>query len=532
MKSLLFSLIAGLLVYTQFGIAAKMAVAKPAHGISMHGNLKHQKNFRHFGFVNPDAPKGGKLVYGAIGGFDSLNPFIVRGRPAPNLRNYVFESLMTRAYDEPFSLYGLLAETIETPDDRSWVAFKINKKARFSDGKRVTVDDVIHSHALLRDMGRPNHRFYYSKVTKVEKIGTDTVKFTFTPEGDREMPLIMGLMPVLPKHVYSKEHFEKTTLKAPTGSGPYLVDKIDAGTSISFKRDPNYWGADLAVNKGRYNLDRFDHIFYRDANVLFEDFKKGVHHIRLERDPNRWAKDYNFPAMKKGLVVRETLKLGIPSGMNALVFNTRRAIFADKKVREALTLLFDFEWINRNLYHNLYTRTRSFFDRSELSSGGRPADDYEKSLLAKYPGAVTKAIEERGYEPPLSNGSGRNRAARRKALRLLIKAGYVLKGAVLVNKQTNEPFTFEILSARQDQVRLLLKYIASLKLVGIKANLRIVDSAQFQQRKNTFDFDMTDNEWRASLSPGNEQSFRWSAKAADSEGSYNFAGVKIALSMP
>ena len=503
-----------------------IALAKPSHGISMHGNLKHQAGFQNFGFVNPDAPKGGRLVYGAIGGFDSLNPFIIRGRPAPNLRNYVFESLMTRAYDEPFSLYGLLAETIETPDDRSWVAFKLNKKARFSDGTPVTIEDVIHSHTLLRDMGRPNHRFYYSKVNKVEKIGEDTVKFTFKPDGDREMPLIMGLMPILPKHVYLKKTFEKTNLKAPTGSGPYLVDKIDAGSSISFKRDPNYWGRDLAANKGRFNLDHIGHIFYRDANVLFEDFKKGTHHIRLERDPNRWAKDYDFPAMKKGLVTRETIKLAIPSGMNALVYNTRRKIFSDNRVREALTLLFDFEWINRNLYHNLYVRTRSFFDRSELSSGGKPVDDHEKTLLAKFPDAVTKTIAEQGYKPPVSSGSGRNRKARRKALRLLQQAGYVLKGAALVDRQTGKPFTFEILTAKRDQERLLLSYIKALRLIGIKAELRIVDSAQYQQRKTTFDYDMTDNEWRASLSPGNEQSFRWSAKAADSDGSYNFSGVK------
>ncbi len=466
------------------------------------------------------------MVYGQIGGFDSLNPFIIRGRPAPNLRNYVFESLMGRAYDEPFSLYGLLAQSIETPEDRSSVTFKINPKARFSDGKPVTVEDVIFSHALLRDKGRPNHRFYYAKVKKVEKIATDTVKFTFKPEGDREMPLIMGLMPVLPKHVYNRDTFEKTTLAPPTGSGPYLVDKIDAGSSISYKRDLNYWGRDLPINKGRYNLDEVGFVFYRDANVLFEDFKKGVHHIRLERDPNRWAKAYKFPNMSKGLVRRETIDLAIPSGMNALVFNTRRKIFQDIRVRKALTLLFDFEWINKNLYHNLYKRTRSYFDRSELSSGDKSADPYERALLAKFPDAVAPGILKKGYAPPVSDGTGRNRKARRKALRLLMKAGYVLKGATLVNKQTGKPFTFEILTARRDQERLLLNFATSLNLIGIKAHLRIVDSAQYQQRKTTFDYDMTDNEWRASLSPGNEQSFRWSLKAADNEGSYNFAGVK------
>ena len=496
------------------------------HGIAMHGNMKLPATFKNLDYVNPDAPKGGKMVYGAIGGFDSLNPFIVRGRPAPNLRNYVFESLMARAYDEPFSLYGLLAEKIDTPDDRSWVSFTLNKKARFSDGKSVTVDDIIHSHTLLRDHGRPNHRFYYSKVSKVEKIGSYTVKFTFKPEGDREMPLIMGLMPVLPKHIYTRQTFEKTTLATPTGSGPYLVDKIDAGSAISYKRDPGYWGRDLPINTGRYNLDEVSFVFYRDTNVLFEDFKKGIHHVRLERDPNRWATAYRFPAMKAGKVSKETLKLAIPSGMKALVFNQRRKVFRDKRVREALTLLFDFEWINRNLFHNLYVRTRSYFDRSELSSGGTAVDSHEQALLASFPDAVTSNIAAHGYEPPISHGSGRNRKARRKALRLLMSAGYVLKGATLVDKQSDRPFTFEILTARREQERLLLNYAASLKLVGIKVHLRIVDSAQYQQRKNTFDYDMTDNEWRASLSPGNEQSFRWGAKAADSEGSYNFAGVK------
>ncbi len=518
--------LARLLFIVVTALTSDIAIAAPQHGIAMHGKLLHGANFKHYSFVNPDAPKGGKMVYAAIGGFDSLNPFIIRGRPAPNLRNYVFESLLSRAYDEPFSLYGLIAETVETPEDRSWVSFKINKNARFSDGTPVTVDDVIFSHALLRDHGRPNHRFYYSKVSKVEKIDNDTVKFTFKPEGDREMPLIMGLMPILPRHIYKRQTFEKTTLVPPVGSGPYLVDRVRAGESITYRRNPDYWGRDLPVNRGRYNLDVVKFLFYRDANVLFEDFKKGVHHLRIERDPDRWAKAYRFPALEKGRVRKTELKLSIPSGMKALVFNTRRQIFSDIRVRKALTMLFDFEWINRNIYHNLYVRTRSFFDRSELSSGGRAEDETERALLAPFPDAVTPEIARHGYRPPVSDGSGRNRKARRKALRLLQKAGYVLKGGVLVNGKSGKPFAFEILTARRDQERLLLNYSNSLRSIGIKARLRIVDSAQYQQRKTTFDFDMTDNEWRASLSPGNEQSFRWSSKAADSQGSYNFAGVK------
>jgi len=493
----------------------------------MHGQLKHGPDFSHFSYVNPNAPKGGKLVYGDIGGFDSLNPFIIRGRPAPNLRNFVFESLLARAYDEPFSLYGLLAQKVETPEDRSWVEFTMDPRAKFSDGKPVTVEDVIYSHALLRDHGRPNHRSYYSKVAKVEKTDPGKVRFTFKPEvKDREMPLIMGLMPVLPKHVYTLERFDKTSLEAPVGSGPYVVDKIKPGDSISYKRDKNYWGRDLPSNRGRYNLDSVTFMFYRDATSLFEDFKKGIHHIRLERDPSRWAKAYEFPAIKDGRVLKEQLALAIPSGMNALVFNTRRKLFQDIRVRKALTMMFDFEWINSNLFNNLYSRTSSYFDRSELSSAGHPADAYERRLLAAFPGAVSKEIMQNGYQPPVSDGGGRNRKARRKALRLLMKAGYVLKGATLVNKKTGKPFSFEIFTARSSRKRLLLTYVNALARLGIKARLRIVDSAQYQERKTRFNYDMIDNHWRASLSPGNEQSFRWGAINADREGSYNYAGVK------
>ena len=504
------------------------AVAEPAHGIAMHGTPHYKPEFKHLRYVNPEAPKGGRLVLSAFGSFDSLNPLIVKGVAAGGLRGYVFESLTARAYDEPFSLYGLLAETVDTPDDRSWVAFKLRAEARFSDGKPVTVDDVIFSHALLRDMGRPNHRFYYSKVTKVEAIGARTVKFTFQPDGDREMPLIMGLMPVLPRHAFSRDTFDQTSLLPPTGSGPYIVIKVDPGTSITYRRNPDYWGRKLPVNRGRYNFDEVRYDYYRDNSTMFEAFKKGLYFVRSESDPARWALGYKFPAVQDGRVKTHEFPIGLPSGMSALVFNTRRPLFSDRRVRQALTLLFDFEWLNKTLYHGLYARTQSYFDRSELSSHGRPADAFESKLLAPFADAVNAAVMDGSYKLPVSKGTGRNRNNRRKALKLLETAGYTLKGGKLSHKASGKPVGFEILVATKAQERLLLSYARLLKRVGIEARIRQVDSAQYQRRRQSFDFDMIQNFWSGSLSPGNEQSFRWSSKAATTEGTFNYAGVKSA----
>jgi peptide/nickel transport system substrate-binding protein len=514
------------ILFCCFGGHPSMAAAEPRHGIAMHGQMRHPPGFTHFSYVNPEAPKGGRVVFAVLGSFDSLNPLIIRGVPAAGLRGHVYESLMARAYDEPFSLYGLLAETIETPPDRSWVTFTLRKEAKFSDGHRVTVDDLVFSHALLRDKGRKNHRDYYSKVTKVEKVGERSVKFTFAPGGDREMPLILGLMPVLPKHKISRETFETTSLEAPVGSGPYIVSAVDAPKSITYTRNPDYWGRALAVNRGRFNFDEIRYEYYRDGAAMFEAFKKGLYHLRPESDPGRWAQGYDFPAIKDGRVVKDEFPVAVPSGMSALVFNTRRPLFADSRVRKALTLLFDFEWLNKSLYHGLYTRTQSYFDRSELSSHGRPADDYEKRLLAPFAKEVEPAILDGTYALPVSDGSGQNRANRRKALVLLKRAGYVLKEGKLVNAKTGEPFSFEIMAATSGQERLLLSYTRTLKKAGISARIRLVDSAQYQRRRQDYDFDMIQNFWYASLSPGNEQNFRWNSRLAGEPGSFNYPGVK------
>jgi len=507
-------------------MGALAAAAQPSHGIAMHGQPKYGPDFVAFDYINPDAPQGGRLIRAAQGSFDSLNPLIVMGQSAPGMRQYVYESLMARAQDEPFSLYGLLAESIETPPDRAWVAFTIREEARFSDGEPLTVDDVIFSHALLRDRGRPNHQFYYSKVAKAEKTGPRTVKFTFNDQGDREMPLIMGLMPVLPEHAIDPETFEQTTLEPPVGSGPYVVSEVDPGSRITYKRDPDYWGRDLPVNRGRYNFGEIQYDFYRDANAMFEAFKKGVSLFMTESNPGEWAREYNFPAVREGKVLRKEFDLELPAGMNALVFNTRREVFTDERVRRALIELFDFEWMNANLFHGLYERSQSYFARSELSAHGRPADQRERALLAPFSDAVDPAIMDGTYALPQSDGSGRNRAQVRTALRLLGEAGYELRGGQLVNTRTGEPMRFEILAVDPEQERLLLTYTRALKRAGIEASVRIVDSAQYQRRKQTYDFDMIQNRWGASLSPGNEQTFRWAAKAAEREGTFNYAGVK------
>ncbi|MGV1014932.1 MAG: extracellular solute-binding protein, partial [Methyloceanibacter sp.] len=332
------------------------------------------------------------MTFGIQGSFDSLNPLIVKGAPANGVREYLYESLLARAYDEPFTLYGLIAESVDTPPDRSFVEFTLHPEAKFSDGTPITVEDVIFSHAVLRDHGRPNHRSYYKKVAKVEQTGERKVRFTFDQSGDREMPLIIGLMPVLPSHLLDADSFEKTTLTPPIGSGPYTIAKVDPGKSITYRRDPNYWGRDLPVNRGHYNFDEIRFDYYRDAGAMFEAFKSGLIRLRGEDDPTRWAEGYDFPALRAGRVVKDALPIETPAGMSALVFNTRRPLFADPRVRQALIKLFDFEWINRTLYHRQYARTESYFARSDLSSHGRPADATERKLLAPYADRVKPAI--------------------------------------------------------------------------------------------------------------------------------------------
>jgi peptide/nickel transport system substrate-binding protein len=504
----------------------EFAAAEPRPAIAMHGEPALPANFAAFPYVNPDAPKGGRLVQGVLGTFDSLNPLIVKGLAPPDIRGYVIEGLMARGYDEPFTLYGLLAESVETDAARSFVTFALNPRAEFSDGRPVTADDVLFSWQLLRDRGRPNHRTYYSKVAKAEKLDDRKVRFTFDGGGDRELPLILGLMPVLPRHAVNPETFEDTTFAPPVGSGPYTVDIVDPGKSVTLKRNPNYWGRDLPVGRGLWNFDEVRLDFYRDGNSHFEAFKKGLYDVRAENDPGRWEEAYDFPAVRDGRVIKEGFANGLPKGMSGLVFNTRRPVFADIRVRQALMLLFDFEWVNKNFFFNRFARTKSYFDGSELSSHGIAADARERALLAPFPDAVRSDILDGAWSPPVSDGSGRDRANLRAALQLFAEAGYELAGTQLRTRDTKKPFAFEILVTTKDNERLALNYAEHLKRAGIAANVRLVDAVQYDRRRLTFDFDMIQNRWDQSLSPGNEQLFYWSTASAAEEGTRNYMGAK------
>jgi peptide/nickel transport system substrate-binding protein len=518
--------------------------AESRHAIAMHGEPSLPEGFSHFRYANPDAPKGGRLIQGVLGTFDSLNPFIVKGLPplgvmraplvglATPITGYVVESLMARSSDEPFTLYGLLARRVATDSGRTFVTFEIDPAARFSDGKPVTPEDVLFSWQLLRDKGRPNQRIYYSKVVKAEAVPPNAVRFDLAGSNDRELPLILGLMPVLPRHAIDPETFEDTSFKPLIGSGPYVIGKVDPGRSLTLIHDPNYWGRDLPVNRGFWNFDELKYDFYRDTNAHHEAFKRGLFDARKDTDPARWQQGYDFPAFRDGQVVKEAMASNLPKPGFYFVFNTRRGVFGDVRVREAIATLFDFEWTNHNIFFGLYRRTASYFEGSELSALGRPADARERALLKPFPDAVRADILDGTYKPPISDGSGRDRAILRRALALFAAAGYELRGTELAERKSGRPLTFEIMvtsrSEAMDEERMALLFAGHLKRAGISVRIRPVDTVQFEARRISFDFDMISNRWDQSLSPGNEQAFYWSSDAADSGGSRNYMGVKSA----
>jgi peptide/nickel transport system substrate-binding protein len=511
-----------------FGLAmdADQASAEASYALAMHGKPALPADFTHMPYANPNAPKGGRLVEGILGTFDSLNPLIVRGLAVQQIRGFVVESLMARGNDEAFTLYGMLANSVETDDARSYVTFHLDPRARFSDGQPVLAEDVLFSWALLRDKGRPNHRQYYAKVVKAEALDPHTVRFELGSTDDRELPLILGLMPVLPKHAVDVATFEETSMSPPIGSGPYRVSAVKPGASVTLTRNPDYWGRDLPVNRGLWNFDEVRLDFYREANGAFEAFKRGLYDFRVETEPLRWHEGYDFPAARSGEVIRDAIKTGMPQPSEFLVFNTRRPLFSDVRVRQALTLLFDFEWINRNYFFGLYGRSAGFFAGSELSAYGRPADDRERALLKPYASHIPPDILDGSYRLPVSDGSGRDRASLRSALSLLSQAGYELDGTVLRQRSTKAPLTFEILVTTRDQERIALAYQRDLKRAGIETSVRAVDAVQFDQRRLGFEFDMIQNRWDQSLSPGNEQSFYWGSEAAGIAGTRNYMGAK------
>ncbi|CAN5260417.1 extracellular solute-binding protein [soil metagenome] len=513
-------------IFASLGGAAAQPAPVPAHGIAMHGSPALPADFTHMPYANPDAPKGGRIVFGLLGTFDSLNPFIVKGIAVQQVRGYVTESLLARGNDEPFSLYGLLAQTIETDAARSYVTFRLNPLAKFSDGEPVLADDVLFSWQLMRDKGRPNHRLYYAKVEKAQALDQRTVRFDLPNANDRELPLILGLMPIFPKHAIDVATFEDTSLTGLTGSGPYRVAGVRAGQSVTLSRNPDYWGRDLPVNRGLWNFDEVRLDYSREANGAFEAFKRGLYDFRIENEPLRWHEGYNFAAAKSGEVIRDEISPGTPQPSEYLVFNTRRPMFADIRVRQALTLLLDFEWINRNYFFGLYGRSAGFFAGSDLSAYTRPADAKETSLLAPYASDIPPGIMDGSYRLPVTDASGRDRDNLRAALTLLSQAGYDLDGTVLRQKSTRAPLTFEILVTTRDQERIALAYQRDLKRAGIAVSVRAVDAVQFDQRRLAFDFDMIQIRWDQSLSPGNEQAFYWGSAAADNQGTRNYMGAK------
>ncbi|MEE9301510.1 MAG: extracellular solute-binding protein, partial [Alphaproteobacteria bacterium] len=508
-------------------VLAAPALAEPKHGVAMHGEPKYGPGFTHLDYVNPDAPKGGELRRAIPGTFDSLNSFIIKGVPAAG-RQYVFESLLKRVWDEPFTLYGLIAESVEMPDDRSWVAFTLRPEARFHDGSPITVDDVIFSMETLREEGRPNHRLFYSKVARIERPGERTVKFIFREEEkDREAPLLMGLMPILSKKYFTENEFNRTTLDPPLGSGPYRVMKVDPGRAIVYERFENYWGRDLPINRGQNNFQRIRYDYFRDGNVLMEAFKAGEYDLRSEPSAERWATNYNFPAVSDGRVKLETLPHSRATGMLGFVFNTRRDIFEDVRVRQAIGQLFDFEWTNKNLLHGAYSRTTSYFDNSELSSRGLPGAE-ELALLEPFRGQIPESVFNAEFKAPVTDGSGNIRPNLRRASALLKDAGWEVRDRKMTRASDGRPLAFEILLDSPTNEKIALTFARNLERLGIDANVRTVDSAQYIFLRRTYDYDMIINRWGVSLSPGNEQAFYWGSEAADQEGTRNYMGVKSA----
>lgn len=507
-----------------FGAAALEALPL-RHGIAMHGEPALAPGFEHLPYANPQAPKGGRITLALQGTFDSLNPLIVLGVAPDVVPRYVLQPLMMRSADEPFTIYGLLARGVEMPEDRSFITFHLDPRARFSDGHPLTAEDVRFSFEMLKKNGKPFHRSSFGQVKAVEVLDPHRIRFDLSASNDRELPLLIGMMTIFPAHATNPDTFDKTSLTPPVGSGPYALTEVKPGERVVLTRRKDYWGEGLPITCGLYNFEEIRYDFYRDANTLFEAFKAGLYDFRIEGDPGQWATGYDIPAVRSGRVIRETMATRLPKGMNGFVFNTRRPLFGDVRVREALSHMFDFNWVNRNLYFGQLTRSDSYFSGSDLASTGRPADARERVLLAESQSPLREDIVEGRWEPPASDGSGRDRDMARKALALLADAGWVLEGGILRKKETGEPFSFEMLVNSRSQERLALNFSQSLGRIGIQARVRLVDDVQYWRRLARFDFDMVQWLWPASLSPGNEQRNRWGSAAAQRSGSHNHAGV-------
>ncbi|MBT5872389.1 MAG: ABC transporter substrate-binding protein [Candidatus Latescibacteria bacterium] len=494
-----------------------------SHALSLHGDVKYGPQFTHFDYVNPDAPKGGTARMADLGTFDSLNPYILKGVPAGGL-GLIYSSLLVPSRDEANTEYGELVESIEMPEDRSWVTFTLRANAKWHDGKPVSVEDVIFSLETIKSDGHPFYRSYYGDVVKAERDGERKVKFTFGSAGNRELPVIIGQLPVLPKHYWESRTFGETTLEPPLGNGPYRIESLEAGRYIRYRRVEDFWGKDLPVNAGQHNFDEIRFDYYRDATVAVEALKANEFDFRLENSSKDWATAYDVPALKDGRLIQELAPDGNGTGMQAFWFNTRRGKFEDARVREALSYTFDFEWANKNLFYGQYSRTDSYFSNSELAASGLPTGK-ELAILEPYRDRIPEAVFTEAFVLPATDGSGNVRDNLRTARNMLADAGWTIQDGKLTNGQSGEVMTIEFLLVSPAFERIVGPVVQNLERLGIDAKIRTVDASQYQNRMNTYDFDMVVFWARQSASPGNEQRDFFSSVAGANDGSRNVAGV-------
>ena len=494
-----------------------------AHAIAMHGEPKYPDSFQYVDYANPDAPKGGKIILSSTGSYDSFNPFILKGTAAAGIGN-LYETLTTGSSDEAFTEYGLIAKTIEWPDDRSWVAFTIREEAVWHDGKKISPEDVIWTFNTLMEKGHPFYKYYYGDVVEVIQENDNKVRFNFKGNTNLELPLIVGQLPVLPKHYWTNKNFEETSMDIPIGSGPYKIKNFDAGRTITYELDSDYWGKNIPIKKGTENFGVIQYEYYKDRSIEREAFKSGDIDLFSENTSKDWATSYDTPAVQNGLIKKELIEHQNPQGMQGFAFNTRKEIFEDKRVREALSYAFDFEWTNKNLFYNAYKRTNSFFENSELASSGVPSGG-ELDLLNDYRELLPQKLFKEEYNPPKTDGSGFMRKELQEATKLLQDAGWELQEGKLINKKSGSKFEFELLLVSPAFERIVLPFKDNLAKLGIDVSVRTIDSAQYQNRLDGFDFDMIVSTFSQSLSPGNEQRNFWGSDAAKTNGSRNIIGI-------
>jgi peptide/nickel transport system substrate-binding protein len=509
------------------------ALAEPRHGIAMYGDPALPPDFVSLPYANPDAPKGGRIVFGESGGFDSLNPFILKGRAPFGLSGMTVETLLGRSYDEPFALYGLLAESVDTDVARTFVEFTLRPEARFSDGSPVTVEDVLWTFETLGAIGHPRYLGSWQKIASAQQTGPRSVRFTFNVE-DRELPLIMGLRPVLQKAQWEGKDFTASSLEAPIGSGPYVVGPYEPGRFISFVKNPDWWGKDLPFNRGRHNLDEVRYDYFGDGDVVFEAFKAGAITSWRETNPVKWDEQYSFPAVLRGDIVKSEIPHSRPSGIEGFVMNTRRPLFADWRVREAMILAFNFEQINTTMTSHASPRIQSYFDNSVLGmKPGTPATGLELEILQPFAADFLPGVIE-GYALPVSDGASTNRKNTRAAKKLMEDAGWTPDDKGVLRNAAGEPFEFEILltNGATETITIANIYVEALTRLGIEARLTTIDSAQMVERTKPYDFDMTHFKRAMSLSPGNEQMGYWGRQGVTFPGSYNYMGIDSAAIEP